>query len=314
MKAHQAWKNFNLGEELHVSGAFIYSGLRRFHEMPTLDNTDELFEFLYNVSVGLERLLKVAVVLLEHNEATEQNALEESLITHSHLELPKRVREHAEINVAGPHNEFLALLGGFYKTFRYDRFTLSSVYRLDREREALIEFLRKRLQPDIGKQSDLLPVPNDTRNRKYVRNIVIKISRQLFDVITRKASELNLYTYELRDGSRAQTIFLGRADFQTEDVLWKELLIFFMNTDSNAGVIEFLRSIEPLDFDPWLAPDYLACFQSDLAKAFVIDEVDTLYADLENPGDRLERMDLIGNPRVWFDSPDDDDEPLTSED
>lgn len=314
MNRDQAWKNFKLGEELHVSGAFIYSGLRRFHEMSTLDNTDDLFDFFYNISVGLERLLKVAVVLLEHNETTDQDALEESVITHNHTELLKRVRERAEINLAGPHNEFLALLGNFYKSLRYDRFTLSSVYRLDRERETLIQFLRKRLQPDIGKESALFPIPNDTRYRKYVRNIVIKISSEVFGVIARTASDLNLYTYELRDGSRAQTIFLGRADFQTEDVLWKELLLFFMNTNSNSGVIEFLRSIKPLDFDPELATDYLACFGSDLAKAFVVDEVDTLYEDLEDPGERLKKLDLIGNPNVWFDSPDYDEEATLNED
>ena len=57
MTKHEAWKNFNLGQELSVSGTFIYTGLRRFHEMQVLDHTDEIFEFLYNISVGLERLL-----------------------------------------------------------------------------------------------------------------------------------------------------------------------------------------------------------------------------------------------------------------
>ena len=54
MNEHQAWKNFNLGDELGLSGALIYNGLRQFHEMRTLDNLDEIFEFLYDLSVGLE--------------------------------------------------------------------------------------------------------------------------------------------------------------------------------------------------------------------------------------------------------------------
>jgi hypothetical protein len=133
MNRDQAWMNFNLGQELHVSGAFIYVGLRRFHEMRTLDNTDEIFEFLYNVSVGLERLLKIAVVLLEHTEDADQHELEESLITHNHQDLLKRVRQHVKLNLSAPHNEFLALLGNFYTTLRYDRFMLSSVYDPDRD-------------------------------------------------------------------------------------------------------------------------------------------------------------------------------------
>ena len=61
MKAADFWKNFKLGEEISVSGAFIYNGLRRYHEMRKLDFTDEVFEFLYDVSIGLERLLKIAL-------------------------------------------------------------------------------------------------------------------------------------------------------------------------------------------------------------------------------------------------------------
>ncbi len=308
MTRDQAWKNFNLGQELHVSGAFIYNGLRRFHEMRTLDNADEIFEFLYNLSVGLERLLKIAVVLLEHNETTDQQKLEESLITHNHLELLKRVRQHATLNLSAPHNEFLALLGSFYKTFRYDRFTLSSVYYLDRERMALTRFLSSRLQVDIENPSELFGTPNDTRYRKYIRKVVTKISSSLFDVIRTKASDLNLYTYELRDGSRAQSTFLGQADLPAEEILWKELLIFLMNTTSSSGLIDFLRSIEPLDFDPELANEYLECFQSDEAKAFVVDELQTLYGELENAGERLKVMEVVGNPNVYFESPDSDDE------
>jgi hypothetical protein len=202
MKKDQAWKNFNLGQELSVSGAFIYNGLRRFHEMRVLDHTDEIFEFLYNISVGLEHLLKIAVVLIEHNEDTDQDALEKSLITHNHLELLKRVRQHTKLNLGTPHNEFLALLGTFYTTLRYDRFTLSSVYDPDRERDALCHFLSKHLQVDLEQSSHLFTTQNDTRYRNYIRKIVTKISSALFEVVRTRASELNLYTYELRHGKR----------------------------------------------------------------------------------------------------------------
>jgi hypothetical protein len=310
MNKHEAWKNFNLGQELSISGAFIYNGLRRFHEMQVLDHTDEIFEFLYNLSVGLERLLKIAVVLVEHKDDSNQEVLEKSLITHNHLELMKRVRQHCKVNFGAPHNEFLALLSTFYTSLRYDRFTLSSVYDPDRERNALCSFLSKYLKVDLEQSSGFFATQNDTRYRKYIRGIVTKISSALFEVVRNKASELNLYTYELRHGSRAETIFLGQADLPAEEVLWKELLVFFMNTKSSSGHLEFLRSIEPLEFDPELAGDYLQCFQSDTAKAFVMDELDCLYSELEKPGERLEMMSVIGNPNVYFDSPnsDDDDE------
>jgi hypothetical protein len=92
-------------------------------------------------------------------------------------------------------------------------------------------------------------------------------------------------------------------------VLWKGLLIFLMNTESTSGLLEFLRSIEPLDFDPELADDYLQCFQSDVAKAFVVDALEHLYGELDNQGRRLKLMELVGNPDVHFDSPGSDEEP-----
>nr|VFK37614.1 MAG: hypothetical protein BECKSD772F_GA0070984_101717 [Candidatus Kentron sp. SD]VFK41293.1 MAG: hypothetical protein BECKSD772E_GA0070983_101112 [Candidatus Kentron sp. SD] len=63
MKTTEFWKNFKLGEELSISGTFIYNGMRRFHEIRIFDYTDEVFEVFYNLSIGFERLLKIAVVL-----------------------------------------------------------------------------------------------------------------------------------------------------------------------------------------------------------------------------------------------------------
>jgi len=44
-----------------ISGSFIFNGLKCFHEMDTLYYSDEIFEFLYNISVGLERLFKITI-------------------------------------------------------------------------------------------------------------------------------------------------------------------------------------------------------------------------------------------------------------
>jgi hypothetical protein len=304
----EAWKNFNLGQELEVSGAFIYTGLRRFHEMQVLDNSDESFEVFYNLSVGIERLLKIAVILLEHDETTDQDELEKSLITHNHLELLHRVKQRTKIDLGVPHNEFLGLLGNFYKTYRYDRFMISSVQDADKERDALCRFLGKYLDVNLEPSASVFGVANDTRYRNFIRKIVTKISGSLYEIVRTSASSLNLYTYELRHGSRAEMVFSGRAADLAEEILWKELLVFFMNTKSSSGVLEFLRTIDPLNFDPELATEYLECFHSDATKSIVIDELEHLYSELKNSGDRLEIMKLVGNPNVSFDSPNPEEE------
>lgn len=308
MNSAQFWKNFRLGEELGISGAFIYNGLRRFHEMRQLDYDDEIFEVLYHLSVGFERLLKIVVALLEHKDDGDPKELEQSLITHNHLELLHRIKRHTSVNLSTTHNELLSLLGSFYKTMRYDRFSFSSISGCQKEKNALCSFIAKNLQINILNLNTILATSNEVRYKKFFRKCVQKISGVLYQIIKTRACELNLYTYEMRHGSKAYTIFLGEADIPTENVLWKELLIFFMNTKDTCGYLEFLRSVPPLEFDPELIDEYLECFDSETAKAFVRDELEHLYEELSDKKDRLQVMDVIGAPGVCFNDPDFDEE------
>jgi hypothetical protein len=294
MKPTLFWKNFKLGEELSLSGAFIYNGIRGFHELQNLNHADEIFEVLYHLAVGFERLMKIAIVLIEHDDTKDQSAFEESLITHSHQDLLRRIKKRKPMELSARDNDFLSMLARFYKTLRYDRFSLQSVGMYDRERGELLAFLAKHLQIEFSDQNSIFATQNDDRYKKFLRAIVLKISSALFKIIRGEAGRLNIYTYELRGGSKAETVFLGEADIPAEDVLWKELLIFFMNTKKSSGYLNFLRSIEPLPFDPALTEDYLACFQSDSAKAQVTDELESLYEDVEDKTDRLSKMGAVG--------------------
>lgn len=172
MKPADFWKNFKLGEEISVSGTFIYNGLRRYHEMRTLDFSDEIFEFLYDLSVGFERLLKIAVVLFEHNESIDQAALEKSLITHNHLELLARLKNHVDINFGPPQIDLLELLAKFYRSHRYDRFSLSSIYDGQKERQALCSLLRKHLGIEIQEKPSFFGTANEDRYRNFSGDIL----------------------------------------------------------------------------------------------------------------------------------------------
>lgn len=299
MKSDEVWKNFDLGTELSVAGNFIYNGLRSFHEMRTLDYAEEIFEFLYNLAAGLERLMKVAIVLLEHDGALDQEGFEKSLITHNHLQLLRRLRQQIDVNVGDAHIDLLNLLATFYKSFRYDRFSLSLDWQPEKEKRALRAFLEKHLGESFEYRA--YATPNTPRFRKFIGKLVAKLSGQLYQVVETQARALNLYTYELRVDSKAAKIFLSQEHtFELEDVLWKELLVFFMNTKESSGVIEYLRSLDPLDFDPALAPDYLRCFQSEEAKRSVADELECLYDEMESPGDRLEALKPLGSPSIYW--------------
>lgn len=303
MRPADFWKNFNLGKELSLSGAFIYNGMRGFHEMKDLDSEDEAFLVLYNLSVGFERLFKIAVVLFEHDEKTDQDELEKSLITHNLLELLSRIKNHVDIRLSAPHNDLLGLLGEFYKSTRYSRFSLSSVYSLSEELERIRTYLGKYLKTEVRPVSEFFAIENTNQYRRFIRRTVIKISSSLFKIIEGKSSSLGLYTYELHYGSKADIVFRGEYNPSDDDILWKELLIFLMNTKESSGYLKFLRGIPALDFDPGEIKEFLDCFQSTSEKAMVMEQIDHFYEELEakDRKERLKLMNIIGSPNVFFD-------------
>ncbi|GAB3807090.1 hypothetical protein GCM10028868_36690 [Virgibacillus kimchii] len=64
--------------------------------------------------------------------------------------------------------------------------------------------------------------------------------------------------------------------------------------------MDFIRGIEPLNFEPELVNDYLSVFKSDIEKHELIAQVEMFYEDIENKKERLEILDLLNNPHVFF--------------
>lgn len=312
MSRSELWKNFRLGEELDVTGTFIYNGLRRFHELHKLDYSADLFEVFYQLSVGIERLMKIALVLLEHDDANDQDAFERSLSTHNHQSLLERIQKHVDLKLSNSDNAFLHLLTRLYENLRYDRFSLKSPLALGKEKHELFDFLERHLQVTFDDRNSIFGQQNTDQYKKFIRKIVIRIASGLYGIIEQRTRNLGLYTYELRHGSKAAAVFLGEANIPNEEILWKELLVFFMNTKETSGYLNFLRGIEPLNFDPELVEDYLDCFQSYSARTQAADEMATLYEDVPDAGERLRLIGVIGSPNVNF-TEDDDDEAFEDE-
>ena len=303
MNKTEIWKNFNLGEELSIAGVFIYNGLRRFHDMRGLDHTDEIFEMFYHLAVGLERILKIAVVFVEHEPRQDQGEFEKSLYTHSHTALLTRVNTKHDLGLAHEHLAVLALLETFYSDFRYGRFSMSTAYDPGKEQAALFRLLNKQLGTELRRDGSLFIKENDIRYKKHLTTLILKIARSLYDLIRDKAHEMNIYTYELRYDSKASSVFQRdpKTLFLLEDVAWKELLIFLMNSDVQTGTLDFLRGIDPLDIDPAMIPEYLETYCSRRPVGSLIDEVDELYNDIDDKGERLRTMLMVGNPAIDLD-------------
>lgn len=300
MNKSEYWKNFKLGKELDISGRFIYNGLQCFHHMKHFHYEEDIFEFLYNISVGIERLLKVCIILIEHSDDQDQEEFEKSLITHNHQELLRRVKAKHSIGLSTIHNDFIQILGKFYKSYRYGRYGLETMEIIGGEKVQLHDFIEKHYKLKIDDEP-FTNTKNDDRVKKLIGKTIGKISEELFKIIESEANRLNIFTHEIRYDSKASKIFYSkRYNFFDEDILSKELLIFFINSTEESGQIKLIKSIEPLDFDPAMAADYIECFSSDVKRLEFIDEIEAHYEELDDIKERLSIIGFVGNPNVYF--------------
>ena len=304
MNPIEFWQNFKLGEEQEIACNFIYDGLLNLHNLKTLGNETEIFPFLYYISVGIERLLKVAVILLEFNDSTDVDSFEKSLITHNHIDLLNRIKNKRLLAFGDVHVALLSLLSTFYKTHRYDRFSLQSLTSYSKDKKAFHEFLYKYLKIDIKDESSISPVENSLQIKKFIGKTVRKITRELYTVIKETASSKNLYTEEISSSSsKAGKILFGEDPiiFENEDIATVEALIFLMST-KESSLIDFMKSVEPLQLDPGLDSEYLQALLHKRPEEMqgIIDEVEACYDDIGNPKDRLGMIKAIKNPGITF--------------
>jgi len=291
MKTIEYWRNFNMNSELHISGSFIYSGLNQLDKMVSFQNEDEVFEVIYNLSVGFERLMKIAIVLIEYNDYKNQNEFEKSLITHNHLDLIARIQKKHKFNLSSNHNLFLECLTLFYKKYRYDRYCLSSVMNLEKEFVIFKKFLKKGIDIKFNKEHGFMGYLEMPRIRKYIGKISGKIASQTYELIRETASLLNLYTYEIRRDSKAFKIFMAKKyDFFEEDLVAKELLLYLLKAENKGQINIFLDNLDPIDFELCDVIDALDAFRSDLKLNELIETVETIYAEMDGISDRIEQL------------------------
>lgn len=222
------------------------------------------------------------------------------------MKLLKRISKKHNCGLSNLHNEFLELLSNFYKTMRYDRYNLNSIEYHDKERVSLVTFLEKHLKTKID-YKDMLVTPNEWRFKRFIGKVVGKICEVLYNLVESEASAQNIYTYELPYDSKASIIFLAKKyNFFNDDIVWKELIIYLINTNDRSGILDFIREIEPLNFEPALVNEYLNVFKSDLEKHRYIDEVEEYYQDIDDKNERIEMLKLLSNPYVSFNCDEDD--------
>lgn len=242
------WKNFRLGTELQISGTYIYNALYFLDRLEYINHEEDIFEFLYSISVGIERIQKIIVILNEHNTETNQSKFEKSLITHDHLKLLDRIKSHSNPNFGKVHTKFLGLISKFYNSIRYQRFNKSSIYKHNFDKYDFIEFLNVSLKIN---DPQVEYVENSQRVKKFIGKTVGTIMTRFYEIVKECAYSLGTFTYEIRTDSKAYKIFLNQEfTFEKEYNFKKEILISLMNEKGlNDSFVEYIKSLEPLDLD-----------------------------------------------------------------
>ena len=136
-------------------------------------------------------------------------------------------------------------------------------------------------------------------------------------MIKEKAHKLNLYTYELRDGSPAERVFLNtfpknslQAINASERNALAELIVYLITNKASTGYLNYVRGLEPLDLDPHLVPEYLADIMNRQIPQSLVDEVESIYEDMPHKqvADRKGSISIIGETHVYFPEDDEDEE------
>ncbi len=247
----EAYRNFKMGTEIDIAGIFLYDGIKDLERIVVFAYESEAFSFLYHIAVGIERLQKVLLVMLE--EITEENVrnFEDSLHTHNHQQLHDRIKTKCDIKLSPREYGFLHVLSTFYIHCRYNRYLLRGDYGADKN--LLCKFIDAHFSSDDIERHFLTnDIMNTPQLKEFFGRIIGSIARKYYSAIKEQAYKQNLYTYELRSDSPAEKIFL--TDFRkdslheqnfNEQVSLKELLIYLINTQDRNAFMRFIKEIEP---------------------------------------------------------------------
>lgn len=289
------WKNFRLGTELQNSGTFIYNGIFHLDNIEYFRHEEECFEFLYNISVGIERLQKVLVVLIEHENVASQEEFEKSLRTHDHLKLLARIEAKHKLSFSKTHNKFLRLLANFYKSVRYERFNINSVYKPCQDRERLVEFIMSELKVKLT-EGPVRVIENTEQVKIFLGRLMKKISISLYKLIRKETSRLGIFTHEIRHNSKAYKIFIEEEfEFKNERLMQREVLLFLLKSFPDDELKKFINTITPLPFGQCHTNHYIESILNIHKGGSAKDELLYLYEEDRLTKGRLNDILMIGS-------------------
>lgn len=301
-------KSVAMANELDVAGEFIYVTLEKINRMSNYTQVADDFFILYHLAVGIERMQKILLVIINDiSDANVNNFLKE-IKHHKHNQLQEKINKKCKICFSKEQNNMLNLLSDFYNGERYERFDF--IHYDFKDKNMLINFITNNCPNVNSDKISWQPFCYNTDNvKEFLGRIIGKIGQKYYNAIEDESRKRNIYCYELRHDSMAEKLFLGSENkdsyqkkIDNEELAIKELLLYLINPQENNEFMNYLDNLESLPFDVALIQDYVADLCNKIVSQELIDEVDCLYEDMEvNFKERKNELDIIGNRFVIFD-------------
>ena len=187
MDKEWCFKSINMGRELEVAGEFVYQSAKKMKQLKRVYYTFDVNSILYYGSVGIERLQKIYLCLSYSMEELDSiNCLK----GHNHLELEKTIIERSNEILAQNGRSLLGLYADYYNNYRYGNYL---PWKTQKDiQELFVGFLKKK----DGKFDFNKPCTEATFEefRKFYINELGKVAQHYYELIDKKAHELQVFT------------------------------------------------------------------------------------------------------------------------
>lgn len=306
MLVNEIWdfKSINMGRELEIAGEFIYDSAKKMMAITGVHNQYEISTILYTGAVGIERLQKIYLCLVQQNPK-DKDSMPKCLKKHNHLELQKEIEKYTTEQITKNGKRLLGLFAEYYNNFRYANYIPG---RHGSELKKLFIGFLKKQNRKFDFDEPYAPSQFEVFKRFYI-NELGKMANLYFELIESKAREIGTYTYEIDYFSSAARVFWGTQrkslydQIVVEQNAIKELLLYIYKNKRESGVFKILNDMEALELDDMSINDCLGDLCDGRVNDVLIDQVEDLYEKIEDKRQRKERkelLDLLGNKSVLF--------------
>lgn len=297
-----------MANELDAAGEFIYAAIDKLNRMDNFEQVGDNFFFLYHLAVGIERVQKILLVIVNDVEREKIEDFLEGIKSHNHTMLHGKIKEKVNISTSKEQNELLDILSKFYEVERYARFNFFSYdfRNIDILTEYIQKYCKKTSFYSFGVKKTLL---NTDEVKEFFGRVIGRLCQKYFKAIEEESINRNIYCYELRCNSAAERVFCGleeKGSYQKkidkEKRAIKELLLYLRSPGESNEFFEYMDQIEALPLDISLIQEYVVDLCNKTVSMDLIDEVDYLYDQcVDDKNKRKKMISLIGEKGVMFD-------------